>query len=210
MGGCFSFPLGFRFAFPFLLPSLSFPLWSREGSGKEKRGMTATGGRKTLPKATFWRHSRFQRISKSPFRSHCCAQSTARGDTPKMPFFPPLLPCPQMTKHDEERELGGRQRRRRCREAPLPPRALPAVSNHAPQGSEPAQIPNYFLLQCRAWSLDGVPPALAGEGKKKTSALVPTRCCRQSKGRVEVGGKRVPRLRNEEWFVQKQEGLGLW
>lgn len=73
---------------------------------------------------------------------------------------------PQNTKQEEERELGGRQWCRRSREATLPLQALPAVSNHAPQGSEPAQIPNYFLLQCRACILDGIFPALAGEKRQ--------------------------------------------
>lgn len=88
---------------------------------------------------------------------------------PKNPS--PSLPMPQNTKQ-EEQEWGGDQRRRRSQEATLlpPPQALPAVSNHAPQGSEPAQIPNYFLLQCRACILDGVFPALAG-GKRQPLCL---------------------------------------
>lgn len=64
VGGCFSFPSGFRFTFPFLPPPV------RGRSGKEERGATATGERKTLPRASFQSHICFQQTSECwiPFR----------------------------------------------------------------------------------------------------------------------------------------------
>lgn len=116
--------------------------------------------------------------------------------TPKNPS--PAMP--QNTKQEEEQELGGRQQCRRSREATLLPRALPAVSNHAPQGSEPAQIPNYFLLQCRACILDSVFPALAGEKRQPLCLLaLPLLPVEQSPGGGL--GKQVPRLASEECFI---------
>lgn len=82
----------------------------------------------------------------------------------------------------------------------MPPRALPAVSNHAPQGSEPAQIPNYFLLQCRACILDSVFPALAGE--KRQPLCLPALLLLPAEQSPGGGlGKQAPCLANQKRFI---------
>lgn len=172
VGSCFSFPSGFRFAFPFLPGA---------GSGKEEIGTITTRGRKTLPK------SQFLELSTRPLnaRSRLGAQPTAEGDKPKS-FTPP---CPQNTK----RRRGARAGRATAAQAEpgghAAAGALPAVRNHAPQGSDPAQIPNYFLLQCRECILDGGFFLQLSPGKNISPCAYRRHCRRQlSQARGEVWG----------------------
>lgn len=183
-----SFGVSFRLPFP-------SPSGPGRAAGRRREARLQLGEGKPSQKPV----CRATSASRRPLNagSHFGTQPIAEGDMPT-----PKNPSPtasQNTKQKEEQELGGRQRYRRSREATLLPRALPAVSNHAPQGSEPAQIPNYFLLQCRACILDGAFPVLAGEKRQPlclpASPLLPAE--RSPGGSL---GKQTPRLANEERF----------
>jgi len=189
----------------FVSPSLSFPL--RSGQGEKEGGERPAcnrGWKENPPEKPAFRATSASSGSLNT-RSHFSTQPIAEGDTPtpKNPSFP------HAPKHKARRarELGGRQRCRRSREATLPLRALPAVSNHAPQGSEPAQIPNYFLLQCRVCIFDGVFPALAGE--KRQPLCLPALSLLSAERSPGGGlGKQAPRLASGEGWGAVAKGRG--
>lgn len=138
-------------------------------------------------------------------RSHLGAQPTA--NTKKNPPNP-SPPYPQNTKRRRAARAGRASAAQAEPGGHAAAGALPAVRNHAPQGSEPAQIPNYFLLQCWECILDGVFFFFfffrLSPGKNVSPCAYRRRCRRRlSEARGEVWG-----LANEGRAVQRAGKVG--
>lgn len=200
MGGCFSFPLGFHFAFSFLPP----PVRGGGGAGRRREARLQPGEGKPSQKPVFKVTSASSRLLNAG--SHFGARPIAEGDmpTPKK-ILPPPCPKTQSKKKSKSWEgvssAGGAGRPRCCRE----PSQLLAITRRRGQSRHRSQIISCFNAGRVFWTAFF---QLSLGKNVSPCAYQRCRCCRQSKAQVEVWESRslVSQMRNTLFSKQGRSG----